>query len=329
MLFAGMQLLSDIRPVDAAETQSAGVYVFKDAKKDGTVTFIKKWKDNKDDYERPIPDIEISTAKPEGMIVKYKVTFHGNGLTFDDGTTENEMTYTENGQVLDGQYKMPGGTNVCWYTDTSYRNRVVVSNDGTLNTEITKNIDLYAKEATFVLQNGDDFNSLIPDNATAVYFTDEVMPETADLIDVDNDGDCGVVAWMDGNIMKVSSQISDVNIIANQNCKNMFNKKTNLSEIYFDNTDTSSMTNMQSMFYGCSGLQKLDLMSFDTSKVIYMNSTFANCNQLKQVNVKSFNTSSVTNMNSMFSGCENLESIDVSNFDTKKRQEHWIYVCVM
>lgn len=152
MLFAGMQLLSDIRPVDAAETQSAGVYVFKDAKKDGTVTFIKKWKDNKDDYERPIPDIEISTAKPEGMIVKYKVTFHGNGLTFDDGTTENEMTYTENGQVLDGQYKMPGGTNVCWYTDTSYRNRVVVSNDGTLNTEITKNIDLYAKEATFVLQ---------------------------------------------------------------------------------------------------------------------------------------------------------------------------------
>ena len=61
-----------------------------------------------------------------------------NGLVFDDGTTENEMTYTENGQILDGQYKMPSGTNVCWYTDTSYRNRVVVSNDGTLNTETTK-----------------------------------------------------------------------------------------------------------------------------------------------------------------------------------------------
>lgn len=36
MLFAGMQLLSDIRPVDAAETQSAGVYVFKDAKQKRT-----------------------------------------------------------------------------------------------------------------------------------------------------------------------------------------------------------------------------------------------------------------------------------------------------
>lgn len=84
MLFAGVQVFSCIRPVDAAETQSAGVYVFKDAKKDGTVTFTKKWKDNKDNDERQIPDIEISTAKPEGMIVKYKVTFHGNGLTFDD-----------------------------------------------------------------------------------------------------------------------------------------------------------------------------------------------------------------------------------------------------
>lgn len=69
MLFAGVQVFSCIRPVDAAETQSAGVYVFKDAKKDGTVTFTKKLKDNKDNDERQIPDIEISTAKPEGMIL--------------------------------------------------------------------------------------------------------------------------------------------------------------------------------------------------------------------------------------------------------------------
>ena len=36
-------------------------------------------------------------------------------------------------------------------------------------------------------------------------FTDEIMPETADLIDIDNDGDCGMVAWIDGTVMKVSS----------------------------------------------------------------------------------------------------------------------------
>lgn len=47
MLFTGMQVFSGIRPVDAAETQSAGVYVFKDAKKDGTVTFTKNGKTTK------------------------------------------------------------------------------------------------------------------------------------------------------------------------------------------------------------------------------------------------------------------------------------------
>ena len=87
-----------------------------------------------------MPDIEISTEKPEGMIVKYKVTFHGNGLTFADGTSDNEMVYTSNGQVVDGQYKVPVGTNVCWYADTSYKTRVTVLNDGSLNTEITRDM---------------------------------------------------------------------------------------------------------------------------------------------------------------------------------------------
>ena len=123
------------------QVNSSGIYVFKDAKKDGTITFIKKWKDNRDNNERPIPDIEISTKKPEGVIIKYKVTFHGNGLTFDDGTTDNEIVYTSNGQIVNGQYKVPIGTNVCWYTDTSYKTRITVLNDGSLNTEITRDIE--------------------------------------------------------------------------------------------------------------------------------------------------------------------------------------------
>lgn len=282
-------------PVAAAEdtagqVESSGVYVFKDAKKDGTVTFIKKWKDNKDNNERDVPDIEISTEKPEGMIVKYKVTFHGNGLTFADGTSDNEMVYTSNGQIVDGQYKVPVGTNVCWYADTSYKTRVTVLNDGSLNTEITRDIELYAKEATFVLKSGDDINELIPDEASAVYFTNEVMPDNATAIDVDDDGDCGVTAWMDGSVMKISTQINDVKAIVNVNSRNMFNKKTNLTEIYFDNIDTSMTTNMQSMFLGCSSLQKLDLSAFNTSKVTYMNSMFSGCGNITQINLESFDT---------------------------------------
>ena len=111
---------------------------------------------------------------------------------------------------------------MCWYTDKSCTTRVPISRDGTINIGVSKNIDLYAKEATFVLKSGDTFNSLIPDETTAIYFTDEEMPDGAETIDVDADGDSGAIAWMEGTVMKVSTQISDVKVISNVNSKNMF-----------------------------------------------------------------------------------------------------------
>lgn len=41
------------------------IYNFKNTKKEGTITFTKKWKDRKNNDDRPIPDIEISTKKPK------------------------------------------------------------------------------------------------------------------------------------------------------------------------------------------------------------------------------------------------------------------------
>lgn len=55
-------------------------------------------------------------------------------------------------------------------------------------------MELYAKTMTFVLKKGSDFNKLIPSTATSVVFSDEVMPASATLIDVDADSDKGIVA---------------------------------------------------------------------------------------------------------------------------------------
>lgn len=71
-------------PAYAAGNDENLVYNFKDAKKEGTVTFTKKWKDRKLNDNRPIPDIEISTAKPRKDVRGYTVTFHSNGLKFAD-----------------------------------------------------------------------------------------------------------------------------------------------------------------------------------------------------------------------------------------------------
>lgn len=75
-------------------------------------------------------------------------------------------------------------------------------------------MDLYATGKTFVIKAGPNFNKLIPSSATSVEFSDEIMPASTPLIDVDADGDGSVVAWMDGTVMIVSSQIPGQNVIA-------------------------------------------------------------------------------------------------------------------
>ena len=39
--------------------------------------------------ERSVPDVSISTEKPGKNPLGYIITYHGNGLTFADGSTEN------------------------------------------------------------------------------------------------------------------------------------------------------------------------------------------------------------------------------------------------
>lgn len=57
------------------------------------------------------------------------------------------------------------------------------------------------------------FDELIPSTAKSIIFTDISMPSNATLIDVDEDGDGGVVAWLDtsdNTKMYVSTQTSGI-----------------------------------------------------------------------------------------------------------------------
>ena len=217
------------------ETKIWGVYDFKDNKTTGTVTVTKVWDDDKTNDERAIPDIKISTAKPGKNPLGYTVTFHGNkdaGLVFDDGSDVNEVVYNSSGQIVDGKFKIPNGTGVGWYTDMNCKNRIDLTYDGIFTEALNSDIDLWAKELTFKIKgfnndsskNFNDFNYLIPDNVTEIIFTYERKPELAYIIDVDADGDGGVVAWTENNgtTMKVSTQIKGVKVQAANNSGFMF-----------------------------------------------------------------------------------------------------------
>ena len=137
------------------------------------------------------------------------MTFHGNGMIFADGSVKNEIVFNNAMDIITGQYKVPGTMNVFWFTEPECINKVNVSKNGIPSIQLTEDIDLYARPVTFILKSGSNFNKLISDNINEIRFTDIEMPDDAIAIDVDDDGDNGIVAWNDNNIMYVSTQIKE------------------------------------------------------------------------------------------------------------------------
>ena len=306
-----------------------GIYDFKDNKTTRTVTVTKKWDDGLTNAEREIPDMYLSTEKPSKSTKGYTVTFHGNGLKFADGTDENMVVYNSSGQIVEGSYKEAVGTGVGWYSDEACKSRVIISDDGIPQGKLTGDLDLWAKEMTFEIKGYtddyqkkyNDFNYLIPDTVTEVIFTDEAKPKTKEAINVDADGDSGVVAWLDddaGTVMKVSAQVPGVKVQAAKDSRYMFYNRNKLQKIDFKMLDTQNVTSMYRMFSNCYRLTSLDLTPLNTSKVTNMSQMFYDCSGLTSLDLTPLNTQNVTNMAKMFSGCSGLTSLDLSPLDTQE-----------
>ena len=307
----------------------SGIYDFKDNKTTGTITITKKWDDGLTNAEREIPDMYLSTEKPSKSTKGYTITFHGNGLKFADGTDENMVVYNSSGQIVEGSYKEAVGTGVAWYSDKTCKNKVEISDAGIPQGKLTGDLDLWAKEMTFEIKGYTDdyqkrynnFNYLIPDTVTEVIFTDEAKPKTKEVIDVDADGDSGVVAWLDddaGTVMKVSTRIPGVKVQAATDNENMFSGRSKLQKIDLTMLDTQNVTDMSNMFRGCSGLTSLDLTPLNTQKVTDMRFMFDGCSGLTSLDLSPLDTSNVTDMGSMFRGCSGLTSLDLTPLDTSK-----------
>ena len=297
------------------------------------VTVTKNWDDSSSNDERTIPDISISTEKPRKSTLGYGITYYGNGLTFADGSSVNDIVVNSSGKIVSGQYKELSGS-LGWYSDKACTQKVEIGTDGLPVSGVVSDLNLYAKPKTFVLKTGSEFNDLIPKGdstnsssaVTDVIFTDKEKPADAELVDVDADGDGGVVGWLDGTAFYVSSQTPGQKVLANKDCSYMFfaNKNEsksldNINHIDFMNLDTSLTENMSFMFkyLGDDKKLELDCSGFDTGNVTSMESMFDTTYAVK-IDVSGFNTSKVTTMESMFNDSQSIRSLDLSSFDTSK-----------
>jgi len=314
---------------EAGTENGEGIYDFKDNKTTGTITITKKWDDGLTNAEREIPDMYLSTEKPSKSTKGYTVTFHGNGLKFADGTDENMVVYNSSGQIVEGSYKEAVGTGVAWYADKACTQKIEISDAGIPQVELTGDLDLWAKEMTFEIkgynrQKGrNNFNDLISNTVTEVIFTDGAKPKTQETIDVDADGDGGVVAWLDddaGTVMKVSTQIPGTKVQAATDSGYMFSNRSKLQKIDFKMLDTQNVTDMCSMFNGCSGLTSLDLTPLDTQNVTNMGYMFAGCIKLAEIDCSSLNAKKVISAADMFCYCENLSKLKLPTFSEKLKK---------
>lgn len=286
---------------DSQNSDDSGkVYDFKDSRTSGVVTVTKNWDDSSSNDKRPVPDVSISTEKPSKSPLGYTITYYGNGLTFADGNSENEIIVNSSGKIVSGQYKLPGNTAVTWYLDSQCTSKIETDNNGLPLSGIFSDLDLYAKPKTFLLKG---------------YNSSEAMPTSAVLIDVDADGDGGVVAWMDGTTMKVSTQISGQKIIAPSNSECMFSELNKVLSINLSNLDTSNVTTMEAMFYFCRRLTTIDLTPLNTSNVTSMNEMFRGCSGMTSLDLTPLDTNNVTDISGMFHGCSGLTNLDLTPLD--------------
>ena len=175
-----------------------------------------------------------------------------------------------------------------------------------------------AKEQSSMLIDGPTFSNIIPDIATSVVFCDEKAPEGVAVTDLTVAKDGDVVGWLDGTTWKVSTQDHNKTVNFNKISEKMFKDKKDLTNIEFNNVDTSKVETMSWMFEWCVNLRELDLSHFDTSNVTNMGHMFEDCKGLTSLSLSKFDTSNVTNMGNMFYDCKNLQELELSSFNTSK-----------
>lgn len=156
----------------------------------------------------------------------------------------------------------------------------------------------------------------------SIYFTDIKMPSNATSIDtdVDEDGDGGVVAWLDASDntkMYISTQYKGVKVQI-QDAMYMFKNNSNVIYIDMSNLDIINSKFFNYMFYGTK-ITEIDLSGWNTINATSFNSLFSNCTALKNIiGISNLDTHNLTSMESMFTLCKSLQELDLSNWNTSK-----------
>lgn len=165
--------------------------------------------------------------------------------------------------------------------------------------DYTKEIDPINNTITLTRYNGESTVVTVPSKAVI----DGVNYQTI------------ISGWVYQNNTSITKVTFENGVVASTTLRGLFNGCSNLTEVNFNNFDTSQVENMNYMFRGCSKLKNVDLSKFNTTNVTTMKGMF-NSSGLVKLDLSKFNTPNLQDMTNMFADANSLVELDMSGIDT-------------
>lgn len=159
------------------------------------------------------------------------------------------------------------------------------------------------------------FNSSTPEySITGFSFASYVKGKA---IDISEDGDESVLAYIDNNIIYC---VSDEDVFLNSDISYMFDKFINLKRVDLTFFNFNKIRKANFMFGNCKYLNFIDMDNDTEIKLNEMLGMFFDCQSLIDLNLSMINTKNVKSFNSLFYNCKNLKNIIInpSIFKTNK-----------
>ena len=181
--------------------------------------------------------------------------------------------------------------------------------------------------AKYTMCKGKDFNTRIKMAINSKY--NSSTPEYSitgfsfasyvkgNAIDISEDGDGSVLAYIDNNIIYC---VSDEDVYLNSDISYMFDKFINLKRVDLTFFSFNKIRKANFMFGNCKYLNFVDLDNDTEIKLNEMTGMFFDCQSLIDLNLSMINTKNVKSFNSLFYNCKNLKNIIInpSIFKTNK-----------
>ena len=211
--------------------------------------------------------------------------------------------------------------------------------------------DYFLKDQNYTYTNGEDIRqdymlkapteentsilkTLYPsyyDNIVTINFINNItVPEEAiEVKDPSVSGRGKIKSWLVEDSGKYNLYVGSEKLIyANYNSSSLFFQIFSLTNINFENFDTTFVNDMSYMFSNLTNLSNADVSSFNTSNVTSMNSLFEGCQKLENINVTNWYTRNLIDMRYIFLECSALTSLDLSNWDTSKVEKMHYAFCL-